>query len=84
MKTQHYYIWKTLWNGKMTRSRHHATEEEIRKSHPEAVRVDNTLLVREIPETLEERRAAWIAGTAYEGPVRQRADGSVVKLGEQP
>jgi len=68
MKIEHHYRWRTLWNGKMSPTRHHCTEEQIRKSHPEAVRIEGTLIVREIPETDEEWRARDLAvDTAYIG-----------------
>jgi len=54
MKTEHHYQWLVRWAGKMTKTRHHATEEDIRKLHPEAVRVEGTLIVREVPETHDE------------------------------
>lgn len=38
----------------MSPTRYHCTEQTIRKSHPEAVRVDNSLIVKWIPETPEE------------------------------
>lgn len=59
MKTEHQYLWLTRWAGKMTKTRHHATEEEIRKLHPEAVRVEGTLIIREVPETENERWAQF-------------------------
>jgi hypothetical protein len=84
MHVENFYLWKTLWNGKMTTTRHLATEQSIRKSHPEAVRVEGSLVVRQIPETAEEHRQAFIdADTNYIGSVRHRADGSVIKFGER-
>lgn len=46
---EHHYRWMTPlpWNGKMTPTRYHCTEEEIRKVHPNAVRIEGTLIVRE-------------------------------------
>jgi hypothetical protein len=58
MKRIETYRWRTLWAGKMTATRYHCSEEDIRKEHPEAVRIEGTLIVREIPETDEERKAA--------------------------
>ncbi|VWX63195.1 hypothetical protein VARIO8X_90064 [Burkholderiales bacterium 8X] len=49
------YRWKTLWLGKLSPTRYHTTEEEIRKTHPEAVRIEGTLVVRMVPETDNER-----------------------------
>jgi len=59
MKIEHQYRRMTLWNGKMSRTRYHCTAEEIRKNHPEAVRVEGSLRVMEIPETEEERLERW-------------------------
>lgn len=61
MKTEHTYRWLTKWNGKMTPTRHHCTEESIRKTHPEAVRIEGTLIVQHIPETEEEWRVRNLA-----------------------
>lgn len=57
MKIEHTYRWMTKWNGKMSPTRYHCTEEQIRKSHPEAVRIEGSLVVQEIPETDEEWHA---------------------------
>lgn len=68
MKIEHHYRWMTRWNGKMSPTRYHATEDEIRKSHPEAERIEGTLIVREIPETPEEWDARMRAiDTSYIG-----------------
>ena len=68
MRREEQYRWKTLWNGKMTPTRYHCTEESIRKEHPEAVRIEGTLIVREIPETDDEWRARNLAvDSAYIG-----------------
>lgn len=56
MKTEHTYRWMTKWNGKMSPTRYHCTEEFIRKRHPEAVRIEGSLIVNEVPETEEEWR----------------------------
>jgi len=68
MKTEHTYRWLTKWNGKMSPTRYHATEEAIRKEHPEAVRIEGTLRVIEVPETDDEWRARNLAvDSAYIG-----------------
>lgn len=36
--------------------RHHCTEEQIRKEHPEAVRIDHSRRELEVAETSDERR----------------------------
>lgn len=40
MRREEHYRWMTLWCGKMSKTRYHCTEEQIRKEHPEAVRVE--------------------------------------------
>lgn len=55
MKQVDYYRWKVKDRlGKWYTTRHEATEEEIRKQHPEAIRVDYTKVTREVPETVAE------------------------------
>jgi hypothetical protein len=58
MKTIQTYRWRVPWLGKWTTTRHHASAEQIRIEHPEAQRVDNTLIERQVPETDGERAAA--------------------------
>jgi hypothetical protein len=50
--------WRYKWTGRMVTSRVHMTEEEAKREHPDAVRVDETRRVDEEPETEEEQRAA--------------------------
>jgi len=42
MKQEIRYQWRHLWIGKWVTTRYHCTEEFIRASHPEAVRLDDT------------------------------------------
>ena len=51
MTTEHHYLWRTKWNGKGSTTRYHCTEEQVRHEHPDAQRVEGSLIVREIPET---------------------------------
>lgn len=55
MKRVETYRWRVQWVGKWKTTRHHASEEDIRVEHPEAQRVDGTLIVRMLPETESER-----------------------------
>ena len=66
MKRVETYRWRVLWLGKSTVTRYHATEADIRVEHPEAVPVLDTLIVRELPETDEER--AQVLGRSGYGP----------------
>ncbi|MES2685502.1 MAG: hypothetical protein V4706_01705 [Pseudomonadota bacterium] len=50
MKQEEVWQWRTLWLGKMTKTRYKCTEEFIRPGHPEAVRVEGTMEMRWLPE----------------------------------
>ena len=63
MKTIQTYRWRVLWLGKWTTTRHHAEEEQIRIEHPEAIRVESTLIEHQVPETNDERETARAAHT---------------------
>lgn len=55
MKTEIYYRWRVKNHmGKWYTTRHEATEEMIRKSHPEAVREPGPGIARQVPGTPEE------------------------------
>lgn len=58
MKTIELWRWRILWLGRWKKTRHHATEEEIRREHPEAERVPGSMLLSEVADTEEERRVA--------------------------
>ena len=77
MKIEHTYRWMTKWNGKMSPTRYYCTEEQIRKRHPEAVRIEGSLIVQEIPETEAEWQERLRAvDTAYIGttPAKRKGD----------
>lgn len=61
MKRVEKWLWKTLWIGKMVKGKVHYSEEEIRKTHPEAEKIPGTMKIVEYPETEEERKAAYRA-----------------------
>jgi hypothetical protein len=48
------YQWRVTWAGRWTTTKHHCTEEHIRKEHPEAVCLIESKRVQMIPETPEE------------------------------
>ena len=54
MRIEKQYRWKTLWAGKCGVTRHHATEEDIKVLHPEAICLPETLIEVNVPETAEE------------------------------
>jgi hypothetical protein len=45
------YKWRTKWLGKWTTTRYLATEDDMRKRHPDAIRLDDTLKIVQVPET---------------------------------
>lgn len=64
MKSVDYYRWKVKDRlGKWYTTRHDASEEQIRKQHPEAVRLDHTKVTRQIPETVAESNYSMYAST---------------------
>lgn len=58
MKNVDKWLWRIRWAGRMTTTRVHYTEDEIRVEHPEAVRVDTSRIVVQLPETEAERDQA--------------------------
>jgi hypothetical protein len=55
MRREEHYRWRCRGpGGKAFTTRYHCTENEIRVEHPEAERVEGTLVVRDVPETAEE------------------------------
>jgi hypothetical protein len=55
VNTEDTYRWKINWLGRWTTTRYQTTEAQIRVEHPEAIRVEGTLKLRQVPETDEER-----------------------------
>jgi hypothetical protein len=58
MKQIEKWRWRIRWAGHMTTTQAHFTEAEIRQHHPEAVRIDGSMVAMELPDTSEERDAA--------------------------
>jgi hypothetical protein len=61
MKYESRYHWRIKWAGRWTTTKIRYTEEAIRREHPEATRIEGSLKVHEIPETEEEKQAAYEA-----------------------
>ncbi len=59
MKPTEFWLWRIRdeRNGKFYKTRHRMTEADALARHPEAVRVEGSLEVRDLPETEEELRA---------------------------
>ena len=51
MRQDELWEWRIKWLGQWTTTIHGATEEEILKKHPEALRILGSLCVRQIAET---------------------------------
>jgi hypothetical protein len=56
MKTEIQYRWRILWSGHWATMGNHFTEEQIRKEHPEAVRIDDSRRELRVAETFDERK----------------------------
>lgn len=50
--------WRIRWAGRTMTTRAYFTEEEIRAQHPEALRVEASRIVVELPESKAEQDAA--------------------------
>ncbi|WON88953.1 hypothetical protein [Delftia sp. UGAL515B_04] len=62
MKTEIYHRWRVKnYLGKWITTRYDATEESIRRQHPEAEVVPGTRVERIVPDTPEELMAAMCA-----------------------
>ena len=57
MKTEIRYKWRTPWAGKWSTTRYYATEEEMMRRHPDAIRLDETRQELQVPDTPEELKA---------------------------
>ena len=51
MKIVTKWRWRIRWGGRWTTTRSAYTEVEVRREHPEAVRIDNTRVDVQLPET---------------------------------
>jgi hypothetical protein len=58
MKTVEKWKWRVHWAGRMVVTRVPFTADEIKARHPDAIRMDGTRLVVELPETQAELDAA--------------------------
>lgn len=62
MKAEELWRWRVQGRDGSVVTAHHATEEAIRVDHPEAVRVEGTRIVMEVPDTVQETRDSWFGG----------------------
>jgi hypothetical protein len=56
MKTEIQYRWRIMWLGHLATTRHHCTEEQMRREHPEAIRIDDSRRELNIADTFDERK----------------------------
>jgi hypothetical protein len=80
MKREETWKWRIRWGGRWSTWDLYRTEAEIRREHPEAIKVEGTMRIRESAETPEELEAAWRAtdtrhGIAYPEKNRPSEDG---------
>lgn len=64
MKTVETYRWRVIWIKRWITTSFHMSEADIRVEHPEAVRVEGTLVVRHEAESAEESRSLASGGNA--------------------
>lgn len=82
MKQIEKWRWRHRWAGKMVDGKLYYTEAEIRARHPEAVSIEGSMKVFEVPETPEEIAAAERSITR--APNREfRSDGPIKKMWEK-
>lgn len=55
MIQQDVYFWQIQWAGRWMTTFTRFTEEAIKREHPEAIRIDDSREVREIPDTPMEK-----------------------------
>ena len=65
MKTEIQYRWRILWSGHWATTGHHCTEEQIRKEHPEAVRIDASRRELLVADTFDERKNVMFPGHSF-------------------
>jgi len=62
VRSENTYRWRVTDRAKPSVTKAHLTEAEVRRDYPECepVCIEETLLVREVPETAEESLAQWL------------------------
>jgi hypothetical protein len=75
MKTVEKWLWRIRWAGRWTTTLIPFTEDQVRREHPEAVRVEGSRVLVNVPETEGEIQAAQRAPRREIGP-----DGKIKKM----
>jgi hypothetical protein len=79
MKQVEKWKWRVIWAGRLTTTRIAYTEAEIRREHPEALKLEGSRIVVDLPETEAEIQAAQRAPRRDLNP-----DGSIRKMWNGP
>lgn len=64
MRTEVAYLWRIRWAGRWSTTPTHRTEIDIRREHPEAVRIEGSAIERTVAETPEEQAELARANSA--------------------
>jgi hypothetical protein len=68
MKTVEKWRWGIRWAGRWTTTQIHRTEEDIRREHPEAQKIEASRITVQLPETEAEIDAAQRPARRSTGP----------------
>lgn len=84
MHDEETWLWRIQWAGRWCNSRHQCTEEQIRKEHPEATRIEGSRRIQSLPDSQEEKDQLQYNNTSAFLSNRPRPDGSTMLLSEYP
>ncbi len=70
MVTEEVFYWRIQWAGRWMLTTRRFTERDIRKEHPEAIRIDDSRQTVLTPETYQERVQASAAASHSSPDVR--------------
>lgn len=82
MRREERHLWRIKWAGRWTTTNHHATEADIRREHPEAVIVPNSMQIILVPETPDEIAERDKSMRTNPSTKRYHPDGTVKKSWE--
>lgn len=72
MVSEEVYFWQIQWAGRWMLTSRRYSEREVRIEHPEAIRVEDSLLTILTPENQEERTTAMKAAALGSPDVQYR------------
>jgi|SRR5450759_1957650 len=67
MHDEETWLWRIQWAGRWCNSRHPCTEEQIRKEHPEATRIEGSRRIQSLPDSPEEMNQRQYNNTSFAG-----------------